>query len=190
MESLTKVIVGLGNPGEWYARNRHNIGFMVIEALARESGSGIWSTEIMARSCRAKIGGCQVLLAEPLTYMNASGKAVQYLLSAFGRAPQDLVLVLDDLDLPFGRLRIRERGSAGGHRGLESILTSLGSDEVLRVRLGIGEEQMPEDKAEFVLADVPPARQIELNEMIGKAGNAVKSILCDGVSKAMAVFNA
>jgi PTH1 family peptidyl-tRNA hydrolase len=190
VRSLTKVIVGLGNPGERYARNRHNVGFMAVEALAKEVGGRNWSMEIMARTCQVEIGGCPVLLAEPLTYMNASGKAVSLLLSALQKTPQDLVLVLDDLNLPFGRIRIRERGSAGGHHGLESILAALESDEIVRVRLGIGEEQMPQDKAEFVLSDFPPERQKELGEMLGKAGNALKSILCGGTSKAMAVFNA
>jgi peptidyl-tRNA hydrolase, PTH1 family len=100
------------------------------------------------------------------------------------------VLVVDDLNLPFGRIRVRERGSDGGHHGLESILTMLGTEEVLRVRVGIGEEQMPEDKAAFVLSDFPPEKRTGVNEMIIQTGNAVKSILCDGVSKTMAIFNA
>jgi PTH1 family peptidyl-tRNA hydrolase len=122
--------------------------------------------------------------------MNRSGEAVQSLLSALHRAPQDLLLLLDDLNLPFGRVRIRERGSAGGHRGLESILNTLGTDEIVRVRMGIGEEGMPEDKSEFVLADFPPEKQKDLGEMIIKAGNAVKVMLNEGVSKTMALFNA
>jgi PTH1 family peptidyl-tRNA hydrolase len=184
-----KIIVGLGNPGGRYARNRHNIGFMVLDALARES-AGSWSTYLLSDTCRIEIGGQQALLAKPLTYMNHSGKAVHVLLLALQRDPQDLVLVVDDLNLPFGRIRLRERGSAGGHRGLESILTLLNTDEIVRVRVGIGEERMPEDKTDFVLSDFPPERQAELNEMILQTGNAVKSILRDGVSKTMAIFNA
>ncbi len=112
------------------------------------------------------------------------------MLSAFQRGPQDLLVVADDLNLPFGRIRIRERGSAGGHHGLESILDVLNTDEIMRVRMGIGEEQMPEDKADFVLSDFPQQKQAELDDMILKAGNAMKSILNDGVSKTMAIFNA
>jgi len=186
---LTKVIFGLGNPGGRYARNRHNIGFMVLEALAFEAG-GSWSMRARSRTCRIAIGGSPVLLAEPLTFMNQSGKAVQVLLADLQRKPQDLLLVVDDLNLPFGRIRIRERGTAGGHHGLESILTILKTDEIVRVRMGIGEEQMPEDKADFVLSDFPQQKQTELDDMILKAGNAVKSILSDGVSKTMAIFNA
>jgi PTH1 family peptidyl-tRNA hydrolase len=188
-EGLARIIVGLGNPGEQYAHNRHNVGFMTLEALAREASSAKWSNCILSRTCRAVISGCPVLLVQPLTYMNHSGKAVQVLLSAVRRTPQDLLLVFDDLNLPFGRIRIRERGSSGGHHGLDSIMTVLNTDEIVRVRMGIGEEQMPEDKTGFVLSDFPPERQAELDEMISKAGNAVKSILSEGVSKTMALFN-
>lgn len=188
-ELLARIIIGLGNPGEQYARNRHNIGFMVVEALAREAG-GKWFRRGLSRECRIEINGCPVLLAEPLTYMNRSGKAVDALLSTLQRKPQDLLLVIDDLNLPFGRIRVRERGTAGGHHGLESILNMLGTDEIVRVRMGIGEEQMPEDKAEFVLSDFPQQKQAELDGMILKAGNAIKSLLNDGISKTMAIFNA
>jgi PTH1 family peptidyl-tRNA hydrolase len=188
-ESPAKIIIGLGNPGEQYAGNRHNVGFMVLDALAREV-SGKWSTSKLARTCRAEIKGCQVLLAEPLTYMNRSGNAVRVLLSEVQRGAQDLLVLLDDLNLPLGRIRIRERGTAGGHHGLESIQAELNTEDLLRIRLGVGEEQMPKDKAEFVLSDFPPNKQAELDEMIIKAGNAVKSILSDGVAKTMAIFNA
>ena len=107
--------------------------------------SGTWSADMLSRTCRVDIDGAPVLLAEPLTYMNHSGKAVHALLSDdFSGTLQDLLVILDDLNLPFGRIRIRERGSAGGHHGLESILAALNTEEILRVRLGIGEEQMPE----------------------------------------------
>jgi len=188
-EALAKVIVGLGNPGKQYEWNRHNLGFMVLDALARER-SGRWSPDMLSRTCRIEIGSCPVLLVEPLTYMNNSGKAVQVLLAALQRSPQDLLLIFDDLNLPFGRIRIRERGSAGGHHGLESILTALNTEEILRLRIGIGEDQMPGGKSDFVLADFPPGKQAELSETIMKAGNAVKSMLMDGISKTMAIFNA
>jgi len=188
-DTLAKVIVGLGNPGRRYERSRHNVGFMVLESLAREA-SGAWSRRMISRTCSIEIGGVPVLLAEPLTYMNDSGTAVQVMLSALQRDPGDLLLVLDDFNLPLGRIRIRERGSAGGHRGLESVLAALKTDEILRVRIGVGEESMPDSKSEFVLSDFPAESQTELDEMITKAGNAVKSILKDGVSKSMAIFNA
>jgi peptidyl-tRNA hydrolase, PTH1 family len=186
---LAKIIIGLGNPGERYARTRHNIGFMALDMLAGEAG-GQWSVDALSKTCRVDIDGRPVLLAEPLTFMNLSGNAVQDLLSRFQRDPQDLLLIVDDLNLPFGRIRVRERGSAGGHHGLESILTVLKTEEIVRVRMGIGEELMPEDKAMFVLSDFPQQKQAELDDMILKAGNAAKSILLNGVSKTMAIFNA
>jgi peptidyl-tRNA hydrolase, PTH1 family len=188
-DAIAKIIVGLGNPGERYARTRHNVGFMVLDALAREV-SGHWSPYLLSRTCRIEIGGRRVLLVEPLTYMNQSGRAVSILLSALRRPVQDLLLVVDDLNLPFGRIRIRERGTAGGHHGLESILAVLNSNEIGRIRMGIGEEPMPQDKADFVLSDIPPGKQAELDDTIIKAGSAVKSILNDGIAKTMAIFNA
>jgi len=184
-----RLIVGLGNPGRPYERNRHNVGFMVLDALARNE-SGSWLPDMLYRTCRIEMGRSPVLLVEPLTYMNNSGKAVQVLLSALQQSPQDLLLISDDLNLPFGRIRIRERGSAGGHHGLESILRALDTEEIVRLRIGIAEDRMPEDKSDFVLSDFPPGKQAELNETIMKAGNAVKSILMDGISKTMAIFNA
>ena len=188
-DALAKVIVGLGNPGRKYERSRHNIGFMVLEALAREA-AGSWSRRMLSRTCRVGIDGVPVLLVEPLTYMNNSGSAVQGILSALERSPQDLLVVLDDFNLPLGRIRIRERGSAGGHRGLESILTLLNTDEILRVRIGVGAESMPDSRAQYVLSDFPTGSMPKVDEMIVKAGNAVKSILKDGVPKSMAIFNA
>jgi peptidyl-tRNA hydrolase, PTH1 family len=183
------IIVGLGNPGERYAQNRHNIGFMVLDALAREV-SGDWTRYLLTRICRMELENRPVLLAQPLTYMNQSGKAVHALLSALNRSPKDLIVLIDDLSLPLGRMRIREKGSSGGHNGLDSIMKMLNTDEFLRIRMGIGEEQMPADKADFVLSDFSPDRQEELDNMILKAGNAVKSILSDGVAKTMAIYNA
>ena len=131
-----------------------------------------------------------MILVKPATYMNHSGKAVHVLLSELQRSPQDLLLIVDDLNLPFGRIRLRKRGTAGGHHGLESILNILKTEEIMRLRLGIGEESMPEQKSDFVLSDFPPEKQTELDDMIVKACNAVKSILSNGVAKTMALYNA
>ncbi len=188
--SPPRVVIGLGNPGDKYACNRHNAGFMVVDALARDAGVKSWSTIPLAKTCRAELEGRPLLLVKPLSFMNRSGESVRLLRGAQGIEPGDLLVVLDDLSLPLGRLRIRERGSAGGHHGLESILQAMESDEILRLRLGIGEEQMPEDKAEFVLSDFPRGLQPDVDEMIARACDAVKTILRDGAAKAMAVFNA
>ena len=180
----------MGNPGERYARTRHNAGFMVADALARERGVREWRRECESLVCSTQIAGTQVAVAKPLTYMNLSGHAVELLLTSFGLGPRQLVVVLDDLNLPFGGIRVRERGSAGGHLGLESILRMLGTDEVPRVRLGIGEENAPADKAEFVLSEFPPESEQTLDEMIARAARAAEMTITDGIEKTMSVFNA
>jgi len=185
---VDRIIVGLGNPGDKYARTRHNVGFMVLDALAREASAG-WTTGGKTRTCRAQIAGCRALLVQPLTYMNRSGEAMPALLGKYRREARDIIVLFDDLSLPLGRIRVRERGSAGGHHGLESIIYALDTDEVIRVRIGIGEEHMPKDKADYVLSDFPSEKQAELDDMIAKAGDAVRSILKDGVAQTMAIFN-
>ncbi len=186
----TCLIIGLGNPGERYARTRHNAGFMAVDALAREAGAARWSEECRSLVCRADIAGQAALLAKPLTYMNLSGQAVNMLLAENRLTLRDAMLIVDDFNLPFGRIRLRPRGSAGGHHGLESVIRAVESAEFLRVRLGIGEETVPQDKAEFVLSDFPPERNEELGDMIRRAGAAVRMILSEGVARAMSLFNA
>jgi PTH1 family peptidyl-tRNA hydrolase len=191
MESVTtNLIVGLGNPGGQYARTRHNVGFMTVDVLAREAGADLWSTVCRSLVCPAVIAGRPVILAKPLTYMNLSGPAIQMLLLEHRLELKDVVLIVDDFSLPFGRIRLRTGGSAGGHHGLESVIRALATEEFLRIRLGIGEENAPADKAEFVLSDFPPEREPELIDMIHRAGEAVKTLLSDGVAKAMSLFNA
>lgn len=184
-----KLIVGLGNPGRRYEGTRHNAGYRVVEALAREAGSPAWWPRGKSLAAEGTLAGEPVILAKPLTYMNDSGHAVRFLLDVSRLDPSGLVVILDDLDLPFGRIRIRERGSAGGHHGMESIIRMLESEEFIRVRLGIGEENMPEDKAGFVLAEIPPGRAAEWDEMIARAARAVACIVADGASRAMSLFN-
>lgn len=187
---IHRLVVGLGNPGARYAATRHNVGFMVADELARGTHAGPWSVRCRSTVCETAIEGQAVVLAKPLTYMNLSGYAVELLLEESGCTPEALVVVFDDLNLPFGRVRVRSRGSAGGHRGLESVIAVLQSDAIVRVRLGIGEEEMPADKAGFVLSEFPPAREQELEEMILRAAGAVRAIVSEGVDKAMSAFNA
>ncbi len=187
--NVDAVVFGLGNPGARYRSNRHNLGFMTVDALAREEG-GRWSTHMFSSICRIEMNSRPVLLAKSLTYMNLSGEAVYSLMTGLQCGAEKLLLVYDDLALPFGRIRIRRKGSSGGHRGVESVLAALETEEIMRIRIGIGEEEMPEDTKDFVLSDFPPEKQTELNEMIHKAGDAVHSILQDGVSRSMTIFNA
>jgi len=135
------------------------------------------------------IAGQPVVLAKPLTFMNLSGQAVDLLLERYPVGIEGIIVALDDLNLPFGRIRIRERGSAGGHRGLESVLRAVGTEELIRVRLGIGEEAWASDVSDFVLSEFPTNRELELTQMLLRARGALKSILAEGVPKAMSVFN-
>ena len=185
-----KLIVGLGNPGAAYQNTRHNAGFRVIDALAEDAGAKRWRAECQSLVCAAEIGGRPAILAKPLTFMNLSGHAVRLLLNEYRLEHTDLVVVVDDFSLPIGKVRVRERGSPGGHNGLESIYRVLECDEFVRVRLGIGEEDMPEDKARFVLSAFPAEREGEVREMILRAVRAVQAVLREGAPQAMSLFNA
>ncbi len=180
----------MGNPGARYQATRHNAGAMVLDELAREAQTGAWTSRCHSMVCAATVAGEPALLAKPLTFMNMSGQAVRSLLDELGLDPKQLILIYDDVDLPFGRIRVRQRGSAGGHKGMESVIRMLETDEIIRVRVGIGQEDMPEEKAGFVLSEFPPDRAEDLKEMIARAAQAVRCIIAEGVSRAMSVFNA
>jgi PTH1 family peptidyl-tRNA hydrolase len=185
-----KLIVGLGNPGPEYSETRHNVGFKVAEELARRHQvkfrkSSKWKALI------AKIPdvGDGVVLAQPATFMNLSGWAVRGLVSFHKIALADLLVVVDDADLALGRLRIRVAGSAGGHNGLKSIIASVGSNEFIRVRLGVKPEYPLEDMAEYVLHTMrKPEREIAA-QMAADAAEAVELIVAEGADKAMAKYN-
>ena len=162
---------------------------MVLEALAEDLGVARFSRACQSLVAAADLGSRRIVLARPQTFMNSSGAAARELLDEFGLPAQALVVVLDDLHLPFGKLRIRPRGSSGGHLGLESVLEATGSREIVRVRVGIGEEKIPEDWREFVLAEFPAALRPELDALIAKARDAVKAILAVGVERAMSRYN-
>lgn len=181
--------MGLGNPGARYQRTRHNAGYMAIDELARNLRADNWSTRCQSLVCPAVVPAEPVLLAKPLTFMNLSGRAVQLLAEENRVGPKELILILDDLNLPLGKIRIRERGSSGGQRGLESILQTLDSEEIARVRVGIGEEDIPEDKAGFVLSEFPADRMPVVTDMIARAAQAVELIITGGLARAMTVFN-
>ncbi len=185
-----KLVVGLGNPGERYRRTRHNAGFMVIDALAARAGAPRGREEGEAWVAEAEVGGEDVRLAKPLTFMNRSGVAVGRLLEASGGSPADLVVVVDDAALELGTLRVRERGSHGGHNGLRSVIDVLGTDEFVRLRLGLRKAELPEDLAGYVLAEFPPEDVLVVQEMVGLAADTVACIVREGAVEAMNRFNA
>ncbi len=185
-----KLIVGLGNPGIEYQFTPHNLGFLAIDEIAERSGARVSSRVCRALTARTSLEGQEVVLAKPETYMNLSGVSVRDLVEKLEIAPEkDLVVLYDELDLPFGTLRIRERGRSAGHNGMESIIGSLGTQEFVRIRLGVGPGHPLSDGASYLLAPMKKSRLAEAVPMIETAADAVGVILKEGVSTAMNRFN-
>ena len=185
------LIVGLGNPGKQYEWSRHNLGFMLIDKLAREGRIDVDRRECSSLVGRGEIAGKPVKLVKPQTYMNLSGEAVGCLLRKHGGAiAKDRLLVIsDDLALPLGKIRIRERGSAGGHNGLKSIIAAVGSNEFVRLRIGIQPEEPFADPRHFVLQSIVKSERPNVEEVLEMSALAVKVLLEAGPLKAMAEFN-
>ncbi len=184
------LIVGLGNPGAQYEWTRHNCGFLVIDELARRAGREVRTRQCQALTSRARLGAVEALLAKPQTFMNLSGAAVKALVEKHGIASAASVLVIsDDLALPFGRLRIRREGSAGGQKGLKSVIAQLGTQSFPRLRLGIGPDHPMTDAATFVLTEFPRRDREALADMVTRAADAVEVILTTGIAEAMAKYN-
>jgi len=185
-----RFVVGLGNPGERYRRTRHNVGFMVADALVSLAGLSPGTEECGAWVAEGALDASPVLVVKPLSYMNASGVAVARLLERRGGTPADLVVVVDDLALDLGRVRVRERGSHGGHNGLRSLIEELGTGEFARVRVGIRSGELPDDVAGWVLSDFPPEDAPVVREMVSLAADAVACLVSEGAQAAMNRFNA
>ncbi len=183
------LIVGLGNPGLEYEWTRHNLGFMVIDKLARDAGAEVKRRECSSLVGRAELEGQKVELVKPQTFMNLSGGAVGCLLAKREASAASLLVISDDLALPLGSIRIRPQGSAGGHNGLKSIIASLGSNEFIRLRIGIQPEHPTADVKSFVLEPFPRAARAQVTEIIDRSAEAARTILRDGVLKAMAEYN-
>lgn len=185
-----KVIAGLGNPGPEYKDTPHNVGFDVVELLAgRLAAEWRSSTRFQARLARVERGGETWLLVQPQTFMNLSGTSVAPLLRYHGGSPEDLVVVLDDADLPLGRLRIRAGGGSGGHRGLASVIEVLGTEAFARIRLGVGREKADGGLVEHVLGRFAPERRRAVDGMVATAADAVECLAEKGLAVAMNRFN-
>jgi peptidyl-tRNA hydrolase, PTH1 family len=185
-----KLIVGLGNPGIEYQFTPHNLGFLTIDCLANDVGAEVRNRNCRALTGRAVIEEQQVLLAKPETYMNLSGMAVRELVGRYEVDPaKDLIVIYDELDLPLGRIRIRQRGSSAGHNGMESIIGALGTQEFLRVRLGVGPDKKVSDGAKYLLSPFRKAQLKVVDEIIDTASEAVRVILKEGPGAAMNRFN-
>jgi PTH1 family peptidyl-tRNA hydrolase len=185
-----KLIVGLGNPGREYEMTRHNLGFMLIDRLFERAKGRRFRPESSARVAQVELAGQRVLLVKPETYMNLSGDAVRPLLDRYGEGlPANLIVASDEVALPFGMIRVRARGSAGGQNGLKSIIAALGTQEFARVRLGVKPEHPVDDLSSFVLSPIRKRDLEMLEDAVNRAADAVETILTDGVERAMARFN-
>jgi len=183
------LIVGLGNPGAAYERTRHNLGFMLVDRLAQAA-----QTQVKRDECRSLIGRGQIEnqkaeLAKPQTFMNLSGEAVSCLLRKPDRSVERLIVVSDDLALPFGKIRLRPSGTHGGYNGLRSIIDCLGTNDFIRVRIGIMPEHPVSETKNFVLETFSKSESTEVEKILEISADAVRSVLRDGIDRAMAEFN-
>jgi PTH1 family peptidyl-tRNA hydrolase len=190
-----KLIVGLGNPGKTYARSRHNVGFRCLNYFARRH-----SVRLDRRQCRARVGVAQVssqrvLLARPGTFVNLSGQSVACLMHKHHVHMSDLLVVYDDLDLPLGKIRLRQSGSSGGHKGMNSIISALGSEDFPRIRVGIGrppgqkQSVSEEDIVNYVLSDFSAQEETVVRPAIARTAEAIECFLNEGIEAAMNEFN-
>ena len=184
-----KIIAGLGNPGSEYANTKHNVGFMFVDALADKLGIDGWKTKYDALVAEGRMGTEKILLMKPLTYMNESGRAIGPLLSWYKLEPQDLIVVHDDMDIPAGAVRIRRKGSAGGHNGIKSILYHVGDENFARVRIGIGRPQPGWTVVNHVLAPFSSEDAPKIREAIQYLLPAVECIVTEDVDMAMNRYN-
>lgn len=185
-----KLIVGLGNPGIEYQFTPHNLGFLTIDRLADQCGVEVRNRHCRALTARAVIGSEPVLLAKPETFMNLSGMSVRELVAEHKVQPEtDLVVIYDELDLPYGTIRIRQRGSSAGHNGMESVIDALGTQEFLRIRIGIAPERKIADGAKYVLTPFRKGQLKTIDEILETAAEAVNVIVKEGPAKAMNRFN-
>jgi peptidyl-tRNA hydrolase, PTH1 family len=184
-----RLIVGLGNPDPEYQWTPHNLGFLAVDELANRGSIRVERPEAKALVGRGKLAGEEVLLAKPQTYMNLSGISVRELLEKYELGPGDLLVLWDEVQLPFGTIRIDRKGSGGSHNGANSVISAAGTQEFSRIRLGCGPDHPLSSRKEFVLRPMKKAELEVAAEMVGKAGDAVEMILEKGIEPAMNIFN-
>lgn len=184
-----KIIVGLGNPGNEYAKTRHNVGFMLVDALAEHLNINLWKDKFNAQIAEGRIGTEKILLVKPQTYMNNSGEAVGPLMRWYKVTPEDIIVAHDDMDIPAGTIRIRKKGSSGGHNGIKSLIAHLGSENFPRVRLGVGRPLPGWSVVNHVLASFPQEDKTAVDEAIKYLIPAVECIVNDSVDMAMNKYN-
>jgi PTH1 family peptidyl-tRNA hydrolase len=193
----SRLIVGLGNPGQGFSGNRHNVGFMSVNHLAKAHGMRFDRSKSESRVAEGEIGGISVMLARPQTFMNLSGKAVEGLMHKLKLTPDDIIVIHDDLDLPLGRIRIRKGGSSGGHNGIRSIIAEIGTEDFVRLRIGIGRPDRSDaavarthDVKDHVLGDFAGDERSTIEATIPRVIEAVECLLTEGLVQAMNRFYA
>ncbi|MFL5350297.1 MAG: aminoacyl-tRNA hydrolase [Hyalangium sp.] len=187
-----KLICGLGNPGREYERHRHNIGFMVVEALLSRARAELNQEKFQAKVGQGTLGSERILFVEPQTYMNLSGRSLAEAARFYKISVEDILVIHDELDLPFGRLQLKAGGGTGGHNGLKSSVQSLGADGFIRLRFGIGKPEGPNAKervAGYVLSNFDDGERRQLEEFIGKASDMAETWVREGLATAMNRFN-
>lgn len=187
--STSKIIAGLGNPGDKYARTRHNIGFETVEALASHTSQSIQKVQFDAHYVKTRISGNSVFLVKPMTYMNRSGFAVQKFASYYKIKVEDIIIVHDDMDLEFGKIKIVKSRGHGGHNGVRSIIECFGNKDFIRVRLGVGHPGSGKNVTGHVLGKFSSEEKETFNQLISKGKDACVNILENGVTSAMNTFN-
>jgi PTH1 family peptidyl-tRNA hydrolase len=183
------LVIGLGNPGPMYAKTRHNIGFMVVDRLVQHYRLIDHQTRINAAIASGEITGTPVWVAKPMAYMNRSGPPVGDMIRAYGFQREDMVVIHDDIDLAYERLKIKEKGGDGGHNGLRSLIDTLGSDEFVRVRMGVGRPEADIGVVDYVLGEFDARQRQTLEHFLSQALEAALVILCQGAKEAMNRFN-
>jgi PTH1 family peptidyl-tRNA hydrolase len=183
------LIVGLGNPGTAYEKTRHNLGFMLVDRLAKDANSQIKREECRALIGRIEIENRLVELVKPQTFMNLSGESVNCLLKKESRTAKNMVVISDDLALPFGKIRLRAKGTSGGHNGLKSITECLKTQEFIRLRIGIQPEHPISDTKRFVLENFSKGDSETIEKVLDESAKAINSIIIDGIERAMAKYN-
>ncbi len=189
MSDVMKIIIGLGNPTKEYQGTRHNVGFSVIYALSDEYDIRVDIKKHKALIGKGIIGGEKVILAMPMTYMNLSGESVRELMDYYKCDSSDIIVIYDDISLDVGKLRIRAKGSAGGHNGIKNIISCIGTQEFARIKVGVGEKPKHMDLADYVLGHFSKDEQPVIRESTKKAADAVAVILAEDVDAAMNKFN-
>ena len=195
MQTTPWLVVGLGNPGPAYAGNRHNVGFRIVDELAARMGASFGRhRRAVAAVAEGRLGGvpggAKLVLAKPLTYMNLSGGPVAALANFYKVPREQIVVVHDELDIPYGQLRLKSGGGEGGHNGLRSVSNALGSRDYLRVRFGIGRPPGRQDPADYVLSDFSAVERKELDLLIDRAADAVETLICKGLEWAQNTYHA